>query len=327
MTAVDRRFEAMGCTVRLIVDCTGTTRGDAGSPVHAFERTRAFIQDFDRRLSRFRPDSELSRLNGAAAEEVAVSPLLAALVRAALTAAERTGGLVDPTLGPRLAQLGYARSWPFAPALSLRDALLRAPPRRAASARQPADWRAIEVGASGMVRRPPGVELDSGGIGKGLAADLAARRLRHLPRVLVDCGGDIAVAGTGVGEAPFEIAVRHPLDGSRAFRLVLRGGAVATSGLERRIWRRPDGGVAHHLLDPASGEPAWTGLVSATALGRTTVEAEALAKAALLSGPAGARELLAERGGLVVHDSGQVEPVGAAARMRYRLPAGLARAA
>ena len=101
--------------------------------------------------------------------------------------------------------------------------------------------------------------------------------------------------------------------------LTLAAGGVATSGLNVRIWRRDDGRYAHHLLDPSTGEPAWTGLIGATALGDTAVEAETLAKAALLSGPEGARGLLAEHGGLLVHDNGEVEPVGPlAAAPRYR---------
>ena len=89
-----------------------------------------------------------------------------------------------------------------------------------------------------------------------------------------------------------------------------------------RIWRGSDGRYAHHLLDPASGEPAWTGLVGVTALGDTAVEAETLSKAALLSGPERGREVLAERGGLLVHDNGRVEPVGPlSVKPRVRLPA------
>ena len=101
--------------------------------------------------------------------------------------------------------------------------------------------------------------------------------------------------------------VEHPLTGERACVLRLGGGAVATSGLNVRIWRDADGRFAHHLIDPATGEPAWTGLVGATALGDSAVEAETLAKAALLSGPAGGREVLAEHGGMLVHDDGRVE--------------------
>jgi thiamine biosynthesis lipoprotein len=77
-----------------------------------------------------------------------------------------------------------------------------------------------------------------------------------------------------------------------------------------RIWRRPDGGFAHHLLDPSTGEPAWTGLIGVTALGGSALEAETLSKLALLSGPDAARRVLAEYGGVIVHDSGEVEAVG-----------------
>ena len=85
---------------------------------------------------------------------------------------------------------------------------------------------------------------------------------------------------------------------------------MATSGIDARLWERHDGEFAHHLIDPAAGTPAWTGLVTATALAPTALEAEALAKAALLSGPAAGRRLLrAHHGGVLVHDDGAVDPV------------------
>ena len=103
--------------------------------------------------------------------------------------------------------------------------------------------------------------------------------------------------------------------------LRLGSGGVATSGLNVRIWRDAEGRFAHHLLDPASGEPAWTGLVGATALADTALEAETLSKAALLSGPEGGRQVLADRGGLLVHDDGRVELVGPlAVAPRVRIP-------
>jgi len=115
--------------------------------------------------------------------------------------------------------------------------------------------------------------------------------------------------------------VEHPLTGERAHVLRLSTGGVATSGLNVRIWRGANGRYVHHLLDPATGEPAWTGLVGVTALGDTAVEAETLSKAALLSGPEAGREILAERGGLLVHDSGEVERVGPlSVKPRIRVP-------
>ena len=129
-------------------------------------------------------------------------------------------------------------------------------------------------------------------------------------RFVVDCGGDIAVGGIGAQLEPYEIAVEHPVTGASVGTLQLTRGGVATSGLNVRIWRNEDGSFAHHLLDPSTGRPAWTGVVGATALGTTALEAETLSKMALLLGPVGARRVLAEHGGLIVHDHGDVEPIG-----------------
>jgi thiamine biosynthesis lipoprotein len=128
----------------------------------------------------------------------------------------------------------------------------------------------------------------------------------------VDCGGDLRVmAGRRArAEAAWEVRVRHPLTGAAAHTLYVREGGVATSGIDARLWVGRRGELAHHLIDPATGEPAWTGLLTVTALASTALEAEALAKAALLLGPAGGRQLLAARGGgVLIHDDGAVEPI------------------
>ena len=138
---------------------------------------------------------------------------------------------------------------------------------------------------AGTIARPPGVLLDTGGTGKGLCADAVARRLGGYTRFLVDCGGDIAVGGLGAQLEPYEIDVEHPLSGEIIGRVRLDRGGIATSGVNVRVWRRPDGRFAHHLLDPSTGEPAWTGLIGVTALGSSALEAETLSKLALLEGP------------------------------------------
>ena len=117
----------------------------------------------------------------------------------------------------------------------------------------------------------------------------------------------------------WQVEVEHPLTGECVHTLQLTGGGVATSGLNVRLWRRSDGSYAHHLLDPSTAEPAWTGLIGATALGPTALEAETLSKVALLSGPEGARAALAEHGGIVVHDDGDVELIGPLRRPRLRV--------
>ncbi|MFL5780032.1 MAG: FAD:protein FMN transferase [Thermoleophilaceae bacterium] len=304
-------FRAMGCDVRILV---GRGRPGSAAPAEAGAAQRAFVEDLDARLSRFRAGSELSRLNRDPREEVPASPLLCAAVGAGLWAARTTGGLLDPTLVEQLERAGYAASREGAARAPLRTALRCAPPRRPAAPRPGARWREVEVEhVAGLVKRPPGVRIDTGGTGKGLAADAVARRLARLDRFArfaVDCGGDIAVGGAGALERPYEIGVRHPFTGEAAHTLAITRGGVATSGIDARIWRRDDGRFAHHLLDPSTGEPAWTGLVCVTAVASSALEAETASKQALLSGPEGARRLLAQRGGVLVHDDGEVEVVG-----------------
>ena len=149
------------------------------------------------------------------------------------------------------------------------------------------------------VTRPPGTRLDTGGTGKGLAADLLAPQLEG--RWALDIGGDIRVGGC------FEVNVRHPLTGETVHTLDLSDQAVATSGLDTRLWRAADGSPRHHLIDPSTGRPAWTGMISVTALAPTALEAETLAKAALLSGPNHAQKWLTRHGGIAIHDDGDVE--------------------
>ena len=297
----DIAFTCMGCEMRLLAD---------GAEDGAIEAARELLDAIDARLSRFRAGSELVRLNADPRATVPASPLLRAAVGAALWAAERTRGLVDPTLLGDLERNGYTGSLAAGPRTALGAALAVAPPRAPATARTGARWRAVAIdNAGGTISRPPGLLLDTGGTTKGLAADAAARLLAGARRVAIDCGGDLRLLAASRA-APFEVAVEHPLSGERAATLRVRGGGVATSGLGRRIWRDAAGRPAHHLLDPATGAPAWTGLIAATAVAPSTLAAEALAKAALLSGPAGARRLLVHRGGVLVHDDGSVERIG-----------------
>ena len=305
----DMTFRAMATDIRLIIDApllAGTV-----APARAAERERSFILDFAHRLSRFEPDSELTALNHDPRERVPASPLLLAAVGAGVWAAERSGGLVVPTLVGALEQTGYSASLNGVSPAPLSEALAAAPPRSAAHPDPDQLWRQIVVdNDTGEIARPAGVMIDTGGTGKGLCADAVAHRLSDYTRVVIDCGGDIAVGGVGAQVQPYEIAVEHPLTRRPIGSLRIARGGVATSGLDRRIWRRADGSYAHHLLDPSTDAPAWTGLISVTALAGSALEAETLTKMALLLGADGAREVLAEHGGVLIHDSGGVEAVG-----------------
>ncbi len=319
----DLRFHCMGTDMRVLVG-EPLEPGTPG-PAAAAQAVRAFLVDFDQRLSRFRSDSELSALNRDSQPVVPASELLRGAVRAALWAAERSGGLVDPTLVDELERVGYCASRDGVPPASVSAAVAAAPPPRPANPSPHGRWREVRVDdRAGTVERPPGLRLDSGGTGKGLAADLAAGLLVGHARFVVDCGGDLRVGGPGAEDDPYPVEVEHPLTGARVIVLRVAGGGVATSGINVRLWRTGGGGFAHHLLDPATGRPAWTGLVGVTALGSTALEAETFAKAALLSGPAVGRTWLAQRGGILVHAGGEAERVGlrevAPARVRFVSP-------
>jgi thiamine biosynthesis lipoprotein len=299
----------MGSDIRLIVDAP-LQRG-LRPPADAVACERRYIEDFAARLSRFRADSELSALNAASEPEVAASLLLRTAIAAGVWAAERSGGIVDPTLLGEIEAVGYESSHEGRVPASLQLALASAPARRYARPRPESRWREIEIdNERGTVRRPHGLRIDTGGTGKGLAADAVAHRLRGYTRFVVDCGGDIAIGGIGAQLEPYEVQVEHPLTGETIRSVRVGSGGIATSGLNVRVWRDGHGGYAHHLLDPATGRPAWTGLVGVTALAPSALEAETLSKMALLSGPLGARRVLTRHGGLIVHDDGDVEEIG-----------------
>jgi len=282
-------FPAMGTHVRLLA-----------SDPEPLPGARAEVERLAACLTRFDPRSELCALNADPRRVVPASRELRLAVRAALAGAASTRGLADPTLLGALERAGYDRTLAGRARTPLACALAVAPARRPARPHPAARWRSVLVDDdAGTIARPPGVRLDLGGSGKGHIADRAAARLAAFGPCAVDCGGDLRVHGD------HRIEVRYPFGGEPAAGLALSDGAVATSGIDGRLWRR----AAHHLLDPATGTPAWTGVVSATALAPTAAKAEALAKAALLAGPASGHELLEEHGGVLVLDDGTVRTV------------------
>lgn len=303
MSADERIVEAMGGQARLWV-----ADGDLSG-------AQDLLAEAEARLTRFDPASDLCTLNADPSDTIDVHPIVGGFVAAAISAGRRSGGLVDATLGREIVGAGYDGHW-TGPGLALDAALADAPARAVAHAAPAADWRRLWVSPKrDLVRRPPGLVLDSGGIGKGLAADLLARELRG-GRFVVDVLGDLAVdAGAGPG---LEIAVEHPLRDEPAHVFRMRRGAIATSGIGRRSWRDADGAPAHHLLDPSTGRPAWTGVISATAVARTAVEAETLAKTALLSGPLAGRRVLSGMGGVLIGEDGRVDVVPALAVVAAR---------
>jgi FAD:protein FMN transferase len=304
VSRVDHTFASMGTTARVVLE--SDIRDEAALERHA-AAIRGVLEDVEASLSRFRPDSELSALNRDPRTAVPASALLRRLALAVRSAGARSGGLVDATLLGPLERGGYAVSRTGMAPAPLEDALAAAPARRPARPHPARAHALVGIDGQGRVVRPPGVRLDSGGLGKGLAADLAARTVPADIRLAISCGGDLVLRGTLT--SPWEIAVDGAHTGAVVHRLRVRSGGVATSGVSSRLWRRADGAYGHHLLDPATGEPAWTGVVAATAVAASALDAEILAKTAVLSAPGAARRLLARRGGVLQHDDGRIEVV------------------
>lgn len=296
-------FSCFGGTVNVHVSGAAP---DGTSAVEAALGARARLEEIHRRLSRFDSGSELSRLNADPSPTVQASPLLRWLARAAVEAGELSDGLVDATLVGEIEGAGYRESLRDRAPLPLATTLGGRDDPRPAAAAAAGDWARIEVDdAAGTITRAPGLRIDSGGLAKGMAADLLASSLRGHESFAVDCCGDIRLGGREPRRRL--IRVSDPFGPEPARTLALRRGAVATSGVGGRAWRGPDG-PAHHLIDPASGRPAFTGLVQATALAPRALLAEIRAKAALLAGPGAAARWLPD-GGIVVADDGSVERI------------------
>ncbi|MDH4103582.1 MAG: FAD:protein FMN transferase [Thermoleophilia bacterium] len=261
---VHRAFRAMGTDVELFLDSTDATTllAEAEDEFHRVESL----------LSRFRPASELSRLNRTRAMQV--GPELLELAQLSLEARDQSGGRFDPTVYDALVAAGYDRSFELVAA----TAVVAAEPARCSG------HVTVDVASSTIVLES-GFRLDFGGIAKGWTADRALALLERGGPALVNAGGDIASAGRA-----WPIGVETP-DGE--ITLELDGGALATSGRDRRRWRQGDASQ-HHVIDPSTGKPAEGELLRVTTVARTATEAEVLAKSLFLRADAAAAAVEAD---------------------------------
>ena len=285
---------------------------------------RAELERLESLWSRFRADSEISDLNRSTGRWVPVSPETVTLVERARDGWLATEGAFDPTVLGDVVRAGYDRSFEL-----LTDA---GDPPLPTSRRHPVAVGADRVrGAGGIevdasrcaVRLPAGVGFDPGGIGKGLAADLVAERIdaEGAAGVLVNLGGDLRAIGHGPGGDDWTVAVDPAATGVALTTLAVRRGAVATSTTLRRRWRSPgdddgNGGEAHHLIDPVTGQPTDGDVVAATVVAARGWQAEVLAKAAIVAGPVRGLDLISRSGAdaLLVDRFGGLHPTAGFAR-------------
>ncbi|MGE0878440.1 MAG: FAD:protein FMN transferase [Acidimicrobiia bacterium] len=286
-------FTAMGTQCAVVVN----------GPPDLARRGEARVHELERRWSRFRPTSEISKLNRRADDIVGVSNETFVLVQRAVDAWHATNGAYDPTVLSAMVTLGYDRTFS--------EVLARSGDGGYADGPAGADGRHSHAGPSQpapgcdgivldrslrTVRLPPGTGIDPGGIGKGLAADFVAGELMTLGAhgVCVNMGGDVRVEGRSPTGDGWIIGIADPTSPSDLLLTVeLEHGAVVTSTTLTRRWHR-NGAALHHVLDPHTGTPARSGVLAASVLTAEAWWAEALAKVAIVRGAeAGARQITA----------------------------------
>lgn len=288
---VVRRFRAMNTDIELYV------REAARAPMLA--EVEAYFHAFERRFSRFVPDSELSLFNARPDDlPCAVSPEFAAMLREAIALHRVTRGIFEPAMLPQIEAAGYARSFE------------RIERNAAAPAMHPARRSIAEmrIDADGSVHAPAGLRIDLGGMGKGWAVDAAVRLLAPADDVLVNAGGDMYASGRSEWDEGWYAAVADPRAPERNISVMwLRDQALATSTTVVRRWQR-GAATMHHIIDPRTGAPARTDVLSASVVATRTVDADVFAKTALILGSRDGSAFLERQGtpGLLMLEDGSV---------------------
>jgi FAD:protein FMN transferase len=264
-------FRAMGCDMLTILE------GSTDSPPSILDEIPNWFETWEQTLSRFRTDSELSHLNRTFDQPVKVSDTLWDVFLYALSAETITKGLVTPTVLDALLEAGYNQDFDTLPSHQQGNDYGVSPVTNSLSFVQ---WDE----KSQTICLSHGVRLDFGGIAKGWAAHQTAERLKEYGSTVMNAAGDIAISGALASGEPWKIGVRNPFEKDTDFEtLKLKDCGVATSGKDRRRWNK-NGLLRHHIINPYTGQPAETDVMTATIVAPTVMEAEAAAKAVLILG-------------------------------------------
>jgi thiamine biosynthesis lipoprotein len=282
-------FYAMGSQMSIWVELA-----DESLAKGILRHAEAYIRAAEQVFSRFDPTSQLSALNARPEQWVPVSPLLWQATTTALSLAQETGGLFDPTMLAALEAAGYTCSFE----LLHKDPLLEYgnPAAPVALGR----WQSVKLDTDRRaIWLPAGLRLDLGGIAKGFTAQKIARFLSGWGPSLVDAGGDLTAGSPPAGYPGWPVSIAAPLSPGKLgrqldfFTLWLAEATLATSGQDRRRWR--NGNLsAHHIIDPRTGEPAVTDLLTVSVIAQSAARAEAWATATLVAGLQAGRDLLSQ---------------------------------
>lgn len=268
-------------------------------PLELIVEARARLDALEERWSRFRPSSDVSRLNAASGAWVPVARETLLLLDRAVTGARATDGRFDPTIGAALVAHGYDRTF-----AEVADRSVELVPEPVVDG----SWPMIELDhGAGAALLPEGTWFDPGGIGKGLAADLVCSELaERAGGLLVNVGGDLRMRGTAPDPAGWVVRVDDPFDRERELtRLAIPEGGVATSSNQHRRWHTAEG-AAHHIIDPRTGRPAESEVVAVTVVAAEAWWAEVQATSLFIAGPEGLDEVDATAEVAIVTADGEV---------------------
>ena len=280
-------FSAMNTAIVLAAE------GDPQQVTLGFHNAREFIEQSERRFTRFSDQSELSQLNRAAGQWFHPSADLFELVKLAQEYVDLTDGLFDPSILPYLKRAGYDRSMDE---IRSNGATLDF----TAGVQEKLNIKTLLLDEeTRQIWLPPGMQIDLGGIAKGWIAERAARQLAEKTSpCAVNAGGDLFMVGLPGGQSSWEVALEDPRDPIKTLAILHVGpGAVATSSVTKRAWRQGDR-QQHHLIDPRSGEPAITDWLSVTVVAPQAATAEVFAKVLLIAGNDQAMDILATEEGI-----------------------------
>lgn len=264
----------------------------------ALASCKAEIQALDSLLSVTDENSDIGRIN--AAGSATVSADTAEIIRCALQTGGETGGALDITVYPVLKEWGFTASEYRVP-----DG------ERIADLLQAVDYAQVQLDG-GTVTVPEGVQLDLGSLAKGYASDKAAEILREsgVTSALINLGGNIMTIGYNPKGGPWRIGIRDPFSLDENIGVLeVADKAVVTSGSYERCFTAEDGTTYHHIIDPSTGAPARSGLVSVTVIGDSGIRCDALSTALFVMGAEKAEEYYREKGDfdmILVTEGGEI---------------------
>jgi len=237
----------------------------------------SLFANWEQTLSRFRPDSELNQLNDQPGKLINVSQVLWDVMQTAKLAWQKSDGLINPAVLPMLETAGYTETFE-----SIAGGVGASP---ITTQQYISSFKRIDFNENThALRIPPGMRLDLGGVAKGWAAHQTMLQLRDLGPVLVDSGGDIAISAPLANGEAWEVGVNNPFDRGHNFeKLFIQEGGIATSGRDHRRWQQ-GADQRHHVIDPRTGRPAETDLLSVTVIAEDVMNAEMAAKKMLILG-------------------------------------------